>query len=469
MLPILRHRLTRRVLGTLLFELVALNVVIVALLFSRSSHWEVPELTLKMIVFALSCTAIIQFGFWSFGLYSRQVVYSGRKVARRLFEASIVLSVVLFCFCYFFSLGWGDPLFHPTTRFFPVFLIVVFPIVVFAERYLVLRLFNEASHFGRVFVVGSGVSCLRVVREARAHHGDTLQFVGILGNSGEEIGQSIEGVPVIGTISQLAEMVDERGARTIILALPYDHPELPLDYLLECKIEGRNVVDAGAFYESVAQKILLERLEPYSVLFPEGYTMTRVRWVLKSAFERVLACVLLAVLGVPLLIVALLVKLTSPGGAIYRQERVGKSGKTFLVLKFRTMVQDAEAGGVQWAQKNDARVTRLGRFLRRTRIDELPQLINVLRGEMAFIGPRPERPKFVDQFKHDIPFYHFRHFVKPGITGWAQVQFAYARSLDDTREKLRFDLYYIKHVSLFFDAMILLATLRAVVRGGGVN
>jgi len=470
MLPILRHRLTRRTLFTLLFELLALNGVILLLVYTRSSVWEMPVFNGRMVVFAVCSTAIIQFGFWSFGLYSRQVIYSGREVMRSLVEASALLSVVLFCFCYVFSRASGDALFHPAGAFFPVFLGVIFPLVVCVERYLVLKVFNEGCHYGKVVIVGTDDGTTHVIRDARSHHGQSFKLVGVLGSSADEVGQAIEGCRVIGTISQLPEVVEDLKVRTVILALPYDHRDLPLDYLLECKLAGIQVIDAGAFYESVGQKILLERLEPYSVLFPEGYTMTRVRWLVKAGFERLLATALLAVSALPMLAVYVAIRVSSPGGAIYRQRRVGKGGKTFLLYKFRTMVADAEKEtGARWAQRRDPRVTWLGKWLRRARVDELPQLFNVLRGEMAFVGPRPERPEFVDELKERVPFYHYRHFVKPGLTGWAQVQFPYARSLDDSREKLRYDLYYIKHVSLFFDCLIILGTLRAVLKGQGVK
>ncbi len=467
MLPLLKHRLTRRVLFTLLFELVALNFVILGVLYARLLWWNAPELNGKTVLFSLSATLVIQFGLWSFGLYWKQVIYSGRRVFQSLVGACIVLSIALYCLCFLFSLG-GDKTFEPTLKFF-LLTASLFVLVVGSERLSVLRLFSGDTDFGTVLVVGAGTTTERVIDEARVHHGESFRVAGVVCESGDRVGDVVAGCPVLGVVSQLPELVRAHEVRTVILALPYDHPDLPLDFLLECRMEGLRVCDVTSFYETVSQKILLEKLEPFSVLFPEGYTMTRLRWAAKGITERVLAGALLVGLGIPLAAIWLALRCSSKGSPIYRQQRVGKSGASFTLYKFRTMVVDAEAAtGAMFAQTNDPRVTPLGRWLRRTRLDEMPQLINVLKGDMAFVGPRPERPEFVEELKGRIPFYQHRHFVKPGLTGWAQVSFSYGRDLDDSREKLRYDLYYVKNMSLFFDAMITLATLRAVIRGSGV-
>ncbi len=468
MLPLLRHRFTPRIFFTLLFELFALNLGMVALLYTRSAWWgDAAELSVDVPLFALSATLVIQFGLWSFGLYSRQVVYSGRRVFASLAGAFLFLSVALFPLCWAFS-RTGHPVFGVTLKFY-MLVLAVFTLVVAVERFAVLKLFQQASYLGNVLVLGTGETTREIIREARKHHGTTLRLVGILGDSPAQIGQLVEGVAIIGTLTQLRDAVRDLQVKTVLLAAPYNHPQLPLDFLVECKLSGINVYDAGVFYETIAQKILLEKLDPFTLLFPAGYSMTRFRSLLKDSLERVLALTLLVILAIPILVAAVLVRLTSPGPAIYTQPRVGKGGRVFTVYKFRTMVEGAETGtGAMWATKGDSRMTWIGKWLRRTRIDELPQLINVLQGNMAFIGPRPERPEFVEELKKKIPFYHHRHFVKPGLTGWAQVSFPYAASIEDSREKLRYDLYYVKNMSIFFDFLILLATARAVARGAGV-
>jgi sugar transferase (PEP-CTERM system associated) len=467
MLPLLKHRLPRRVFFTLLFELVAVNLGLAVLLYARSAWWDSPQYSPRIPLFALSATLVIQFGLWSFGLYSRQVIYSGRRVFTRLAGAFLFLSVALFPVCYAFSLT-GEPVFGVTFRFY-LFLLLVFLVVVAVERFAVLKVFQESSYLGNVLVLGTGDSTSEVIREIRRHHGSTLHLVGILGESPDQIGQYVEGVPILGTLGQVRDTVRDLQVKTMILSMRYSQSELPLDFLVECKLSGYSIYDACVFYESVGQKILLEKLDPFTLLFPSGYTMTRFRSFLKNVLERALALLLLALFAIPFLLVYFLVRWTSPGPAIYKQVRVGKQGRTFLLYKFRTMREDAEgATGAQWAQKSDPRTTPVGKWLRRARIDELPQLLNVLRGDMAFVGPRPERPEFVAQLQQTIPYYHYRHFVKPGLTGWAQVSFAYAASMEDSREKLRYDLYYVKNMSIFFDMLILLATARAVAKGAGV-
>ena len=488
MVPLLKHRLTRRVLYTLVFELVALNAVVLGILYARTEVWGAPSLNGKTFLFALSCTLLIQFGFWSFGLYSKQVIYSGKRVFHNLVGACCVLSVALFFLCYLFSLG-GDLIFKPTLRFFPLLIASLFLVVVAVERFSILRIFRGDTHFGRMLFVGADQCTARVIREAREHLGDGIRIVGALGKTGakeEDLAgdgdadsQASEasdgsratcaGVPILGSIQDLEHVVRRDKIRTLVLCVPFDDPDLPLEFLLHCKMDGVTVVDAGGFYESVGQKILIEKLEPYSVLYPEGFTMSRLRWATKDIGERLLSALLLVALSLPLLMVWIAVRLSSKGPAIYTQTRVGKNGVPFTVYKFRTMAVDAEEKtGATFAQANDPRVTTVGKFLRRTRLDELPQLINVLKGDMAFVGPRPERPEFVEDLQSKLPFYKHRHFVKPGLTGWAQVSYGYGRHLDDSREKLRYDLYYVKNMSLFFDAIIALATVRAVVRGSGM-
>lgn len=474
MFPLLKHRFTTRIFFTLLFELFAVNLGLLALLFARSAAWsqegwfDGAAFSYRMPLFAFCGTLVIQFGLWSFGLYSRQVIYSGGRVLASLAGAFFFLSVALFPVCYLFS-RTGDPAFSVTLKFYTLVL-AVFLGVVALERYLVLHLFRGLSYLGNVLVLGTGDCTREIIREARKHHGANMNVVGILGDVQGQVGERVEGAPILGTLGQVRDTVRDLRVKTILLVAPYNHPQLPLDFLVECKLSGISLYDAGVFYETISQKILLEKLDPFTLLFPAGYSMTRVRGLLKDLSEKVLALFLLTLFAIPLAVVALLVRLTSPGPVIYTQPRVGKGGRVFTVFKFRTMRNDAESGtGAMWARKGDPRQTAIGKWLRRSRVDELPQLFNILRGDMAFIGPRPERPEFVEELKKKIPFYHHRHFVKPGLTGWAQVSFPYASSIEDSKEKLRYDLYYVKNWSLLFDFLILLATARAVARGAGVG
>jgi sugar transferase (PEP-CTERM system associated) len=465
MLVLLRHRLTKRTLGTLLCELGAINLALWVVFQLWALKWVGHETGPLSPLFALAVTAVTQFAFWSCGLYSRKVVYSGLRVFQNLAIAIAIAGLLLFPVLYAFLSFSTRPGFDSTLVFFGQ-LLGLFAALTVLERSAVLKLFDDTAYLGNILVLGTSAATRVLLAEARRQHGRTLKVVGILGESEDEVGHEIEGFRVIGTLSKLAKVKTDWEVKTLIIAIPFDHPELPLDLLLEYKLEGLNVLDASSLYEAISQKILLEKLDPIAVLFPGGYSMTRVRWLVKEVLEKLFAVFLLVLFAVPLVLAYVLVRLSSPGPAIYTQARVGKGGRVFTLYKFRTMVVDAEKDtGAVWATNQDSRVTWIGAILRRTRFDELPQLFNVLRGEMAFVGPRPERPEFVVSLRREIPYYHHRHFVKPGLTGWAQVAFRYAASYEDTREKLRYDLYYVKNMSLFFDVMIVLATARAVVAG----
>jgi sugar transferase (PEP-CTERM system associated) len=245
---------------------------------------------------------------------------------------------------------------------------------------------------------------------------------------------------------------------------------LPVQQLLECKVRGVKVVELPTFFEREYRQVLLESLNPSWMVLGDGFRQSVIGSIAKRAFDVVVSSVLLLVCLPVLVVAAACIWLESGLPVFYRQERVGRGGRLFTLYKLRSMRQDAERSGkAQWASANDSRATRVGRFIRKSRIDELPQLINVLKGEMSFVGPRPERPMFVEQLSRQIPYYGLRHSVKPGITGWAQVRYAYGASVDDAIEKLQYDLYYVKNHSLFMDLMILIATVEVVLWGKGAR
>jgi sugar transferase (PEP-CTERM system associated) len=245
---------------------------------------------------------------------------------------------------------------------------------------------------------------------------------------------------------------------------------LPLQELLECKMKGIEVVDLPTFFEREYRQVMLESLNPSWMVFGDGFRQGLLRDMAKRLFDLV-ASTLLLLVCLPLLFIAVVcIYLESGLPVLYRQERVGRGGRIFTLYKLRSMRHDAESNGTpRWAAANDDRTTRVGRLLRKTRVDELPQVFNVLKGEMSFVGPRPERPVFVDQLVKQIPFYALRHSVKPGITGWAQVRYSYGASVDDAVEKLQHDLYYVKNNSLFLDIMIMIATVEVVLFGMGAR
>ncbi len=275
------------------------------------------------------------------------------------------------------------------------------------------------------------------------------------------------GVPVLGPMDSLRELSERHRVDGVIVAMRERRGRLPLEDLLYLKLLGVQVEQQAAFLERATGRVPVDGLPPSDLVFAEGFRRIHLYQRLKIAPDAIAAALGLLVLAIPLAFVALLVKWDSPGPALYRQVRVGRAGQAFKINKFRTMRTDAEQSGAQFAAEEDPRVTRLGRFLRKSRIDELPQLYNVLVGEMSFVGPRPERPEFVADLQQQIPYYYLRTVVRPGITGWAQVRYPYGATLRQHREKLEHDLYYIKNVSFIMDTLIALETMRVMLFARG--
>lgn len=259
-----------------------------------------------------------------------------------------------------------------------------------------------------------------------------------------------------------------RISRIVVVEPDADLREEITGALLECRLLGVEVEDGLELYQRLHGKLWLEALDPRRLVFSDGFRITPAYRFVKRIVDVACAVLVLVVAAPVMAVIALVIKLESPGPVLFRQERVGQHGRPFTLLKFRSMRRDAEDGtGPTWARENDDRVTRVGRFLRRSHLDELPQVFNVLRGDVSFVGPRPERPEFVEMLRREIPYYDLRHYVKPGITGWAQVRFPYAGSVEDSYEKLQYDLYYARNASFLFDLKVLLRTAGAVVTGGG--
>ncbi len=321
----------------------------------------------------------------------------------------------------------------------------------------------------RVLVLGATPTADQVLSRLEAERTD-VEILGYVDDRPPGMVQLINGYRILGTTRQLPELVTVTQAGTIVVALEDRRGNFPFEVILQCKLEGVRIEDWPTFYEKLSGKILLRNLRPSWLIFSEGFRRGRVALAFKRVVD-VLVASLFLILGLPVfLLVALAIRLESPGPVFFRQERVGQGGRLFTLLKFRTMVRDAEQKtGPIWASEDDPRITRLGRWLRKSRLDELPQIVNVLKGEMSFVGPRPERPHFVAQLQEKIPFYSHRHSVKPGITGWAQVRYRYGATVEDAEEKLQYDLYYIKHLSSLLDMRILLATIGVVLFGKGAR
>ncbi|PYU26741.1 MAG: polyprenyl glycosylphosphotransferase [Acidobacteria bacterium] len=310
----------------------------------------------------------------------------------------------------------------------------------------------------RVYVLGSGDRARRVVDEIRTRKDlgmEVVGWAGAFGNGGsdrEDLAETVRG------------LVGKSNVDRVVVALSDRRNTLPVRELLDLRLEAIQIEDVSSLLEKISGKIEIENLYPSSLIYSEGFR-------LGSGFLFVRRCVSFVIAAVALLlclpvipIIALAVKFSSDGPILFRQQRVGRRGEAFVLYKFRTMRQDAEAQtGAVWAGKDDPRVTGVGKFLRATRLDEIPQLWNVLIGEMGFVGPRPERPEFVNWLADNIPYYNLRHIIRPGITGWAQVRYRYGASLEETREKVQYDLYYIKHMSLSLDLLITFETIKTIL------
>lgn len=315
----------------------------------------------------------------------------------------------------------------------------------------------------RVLVLGAGKRAADVARLRRASDRQGVRIVGFLPCTGDEI-DAVDAHRRIESSMPLSDYVAAEGIDELVVAPDDRRAGLPDAEMLDCKLQGVRIISIEDFLERQLGKIRLASLRPSQLLYSESLTNVIVRPWGKRALDILASLVLLLLLSPVILLTAIAVRLDSRGPALYLQKRVGRAGQVFTLYKFRSMRTDAEKDGVaRWASDGDPRVTRVGAFIRRTRIDELPQLYNVLRGDMSFVGPRPERPEFVVELCEQIPYFELRHYVKPGLTGWAQVRYPYGASADDARAKLEYDLYYIKNYSLFLDINIILDTIQVVL------
>ncbi|MFQ5958393.1 MAG: TIGR03013 family XrtA/PEP-CTERM system glycosyltransferase [Alphaproteobacteria bacterium] len=332
---------------------------------------------------------------------------------------------------------------------------------ILATRFIVVRATNIDRLKRRVLVLGAGARAARI--EALDQNGNTsFVSVGYVPIDGSDAAVSPE--RVVGRVDLLGALVRQQSVDEIVIAAEDRRGNLPNQTLLECKLNGVTITPYATFWERETGRVELDALDPSWLIYSDGFGESPVQAIAKRLFDVSVSLALL-LFALPLLVVAAVaIRLESPGAVLYRQERVGRRGRPFRLLKFRSMRHDAEPDGVpKWAAEHDPRVTRVGAFIRKTRIDEIPQILNVLKGDMSFVGPRPERPYFVEELGKEIPFYNERHRVKPGITGWAQLSYSYGASVEDAKRKLGYDLYYLKNFSILFDLIILVQTIRVVL------
>jgi sugar transferase (PEP-CTERM system associated) len=404
-------------------------------------------------------TALCELCFYYNDLYDLTLVHSRGELLVRVFRsagaAAIVLAVATIVAP---ALIIGQNIFVTSL----VLLLIAVP----AWR-LAFNGINDPHLEERVLILGTGMAARTVAKQIRAQHDFAYRIIGFVTDQPEE--RPDPDALMLGTAQDLPELIARHQVDRIVVGLTDRRGRMPLRELLQAKLSGVRVEDAATTYERLTGKILLDELKPSWLVFSDGFRARRLTRIVKRGLDLGLALIGLVLAAPLMLLTALAIRVDSPGPILYRQDRVGENGRIFTLFKFRSMRADAERGTPVWAKDRDDRVTRVGRVIRLTRLDELPQLWNVLKGDMSFVGPRPERPFFVEQLATAIPFYLERHVVKPGVTGWAQVRYRYGSSVEDAIEKLRYDLYYIKHLSIGFDLTIVLDTVKVILSGKGAK
>lgn len=464
MIRIFRHYIPRSfiVLGLIEFLVLMLSVYAgVWLRFMDDVHGraEVEPIAAKALIFASAMMATMIVG----GLYQRNFREGmGGMLLRVVISALLgltLMSVIFYAFPETF-LGRG--------AFGLAFAISVIGILL--VRALFFRLVDQETLARRVLVLGAGKRALAIAGLRRKSDRRGCHIVGYVHVPGEH--DEVDPELVIRRDTALLELAQPLNVDEIVIAVEDRRKNFPVHEILDCRMAGIEVMDILSFIERQLGRVELKLLHPSWLIFSDGFRYGVMRVITKRIFDVVASLLVLSVTW-PFMIVAAAAIFLESGGRgpiFYHQVRVGENWQLFRLTKFRSMRVDAEADGVaRWAQKNDGRVTFVGAFIRKTRIDELPQLFNVLKGDMSFVGPRPERPVFVEQLSAQIPFYSERHRVKPGITGWAQISYAYGASEEDAVHKLQYDLYYVKNYSVFLDLLILLQTAEVVLWGRGAR
>jgi len=399
--------------------------------------------------------------FYLFDLYDFIVMHDRRELVLRLVQALGLAWVALALAFYAYPrlmLGRGISL-------------IALPLalgLMVGWRICIHWLLGHPDFGEKILIVGSGSLAVEVAREMLERPDAGYRIAGFVGTDPELLGKSLINPRVIGLTSELDEVVRREGIDRIIVAMGERRGQLPTAELLQLSLAGTvNIEEGASFFERVTGRVSLNMIRPSWLIFSSRGRQARISGIARNIVHRLVALIG-ALCSLPLaLVTAILIKLDSRGPVLYKQERVGKNGSTFTVMKFRSMRTDAEKAGPVWASLDDDRTTRVGKVIRKLRIDEIPQFWNILRGDMDFVGPRPERAHFVSQLAEEIPYYEQRHLIAPGLTGWAQIKYPYGASIEDARQKLQYDLYYIKNQSLMLDAIILFETVKIILFGRG--
>lgn len=413
----------------------------------------------KIALATLVCLLILYF----YDLYDYTVIANRRELLLRLVQSlgiAWALLALLFYFVPPLLIGRGVSIYS----------VVIVLVVLLVWRILIHTLTGHPDIGEKIVVVGTGKAAHDTANVAWERRDAGYRIVGFVSENGHKPHEKIDENQVLGTTDELENIIKTGNIDRVVIAVRERRGTFPTETLLKMSLAGNvNIEECTSFFERVTGKVHLDLLRPSWLIFAGRRKDTRLKSAFREAFHRSLALVGL-ILSLPIaLLTALLIKIDSKGPIFYKQERVGKNGRVFEVIKFRSMKTDAEKDGKPiWAKSDDDRVTRVGRVIRKIRVDEIPQFLNIIKGEMSFVGPRPERPHFVSQLAKEIPFYEHRHLTAPGLTGWAQTKYPYGASVEDAKQKLQYDLYYIKNQSLSLDFVIVFETVKTVLfsRGG---
>ncbi len=435
-------------------------LVINAVFISYEGIFEFQNYLFFNIIKVLVVTFVFQLCFYYSDLYDLNIipVLSDHvlKVIQTFGLGCIVLALIYYLF----------PLLSISTRFFWPGLLGV-GAAVFVWRFCYFRIIERRMFVQPIVLVGAGSYAGEIVDAIENKKDSGFKVEAMVAGENNSAGAAGR-IPVFPDMKNLEELCAKRKIGKIVVALD-ERRGISLHELIRYKFLGIEILDGARFYESLTGRVPVKRINPSWFVFSDGFHVGRWKKMLKRAFDVSASSVMLVVCLPVFAASALIIKLDSRGPVFYRQVRVGENGKVFEIIKFRSMREDAEEDGPAWAAADDRRVTRSGRFMRKSRIDELPQLLNVLKGDMSFVGPRPERPVFVERLMEDIPFYGNRHHVKPGITGWAQINYPYGASVEDALRKLEYDLYYIKNLSIGIDLLTIFGTVKVVLLQKGAH
>ncbi|MDQ3524547.1 MAG: TIGR03013 family PEP-CTERM/XrtA system glycosyltransferase [Chloroflexota bacterium] len=465
MIRLVLRRLTRRVIVLITLETLLIVGAVTVAAYLRLGEWAWDIMVhehgfLKTLLVAAVCQTCLYYG----DLYDLRVVSDRRELFIRIVQAlgaaSFVLAMV-YLWLPGLVIGRG------------VFMISAFFIITFVIGWRVIFEWAslQAGPRERLLLVGTNSGAIALAREMFERRYELgVEIVGFVDPDPARTGMPLINPGVIGTVEDIPSIVRARNVDRVVVSLSDARGRLPMEKLLEMKLDGVSFDHLASVYEEYTGKIAVDNLRPSWLIFSSGFKKSRASAAAKRLVDIFGGALALALSAPIMLLVAVALKLVSRGPVLYHQDRVGLLGRVFTVHKFRSMREDAEQDtGAVWASPNDPRVTPVGRFLRRTRLDELPQLWNVLRGDMSLVGPRPERPEFVQDLSRKIPFYGQRHILRPGLTGWAQVKYTYAASVVDALEKLQYDLFYIKNMSVSLDMFILLLTIKTVIMRKGAQ